>query len=134
MSVAKKIHGEFVCVVCPNGCTIDAEFERSDDGSSRLISFTGAKCPRGEAWIRQEIESPMRTIATSVMVEGGDYILASVRTNRPIPLDRVPAVMDAVRGITLSAPVEIGQVVLTNPADTYTDIIATRNVQKTGPF
>lgn len=125
----KKLHGEFVCVVCPNGCTLDAEFEKSEDGTARIISFTGAKCPRGEEWIRQEIESPMRTIATSVIVKSGDYILASVRTDRPIPLALVPDVMKALQNVTLEAPVRIGQVVLANPAGTDTDVVATREVR-----
>ena len=124
----ERIRGEFICVVCPNGCPIDAEFTRGE--SPRLISHEGAKCKRGEAWIVQEIEMPMRTIASSVLVEGGDYCAASVRTNRPIPLASIPAVMEAVRTVTLQAPVAIGQIVLAHPAGTDTDIIATRNVVK----
>jgi CxxC motif-containing protein len=72
----------------------------------------------------------MRTIATSVPVEGGDCILASVRTARPIPLDKVRAVMDMLRDMTLEAPVRIGQVVANGPAGTDTEIVATRNVKK----
>ena len=130
---AGTLRNEFVCVVCPNGCTIDAEFEPagpSSAGAPKLIAFQGARCARGEAWIKQEIESPMRTIATSVLVKGGDYISTSVRTERPIPLAAVPEVMASLRGVVLDAPVKIGQVVLTNPAGTETDIIATRDVAK----
>jgi CxxC motif-containing protein len=130
MTNVETITGEFICVVCPNGCALDAVFEKVADGPSRLVSFTGAKCPRGEAWIKQEIESPMRTIATSVMVTGGEDLLASVRTNRPIPLGKIPAVMTVLRGITLEAPVKIGQIVAENPARTDTEIIATRNVRQ----
>jgi CxxC motif-containing protein len=130
MTVTGVLNGEFVCVVCPNGCTIDAVFEKLDDGTSRVVSFTGAKCERGGTWLKQEIESPMRTIATSVPVEGGDYLLASVRTARPIPLDKVQTVMDTLRDMTLEAPVRIGQVVANGPAGTDTEIVATRNVKK----
>lgn len=130
MTGAERLQGEFICVVCPNGCALDVTFEKSGDGPSRVVSFTGAKCPRGEAWIKQEIESPMRTIATSVPVRNGDDLLASVRTNRPIPLAKVPAVMEAVRGVTLEAPVKIGQIVAANPAGADTEIIATRNVRR----
>lgn len=129
MSEDKKVvRGEFICVVCPNGCPIDAEFTRGSDGASELLSFSGNGCPKGEAWIRQEIESPMRTIATSVPVRGGDMLLASVRTSAPIPLDKVDAVMEAARSAVLDAPVSIGQVVVRAPAGLDTDIIATRNV------
>lgn len=128
---AKTLRNEFVCVVCPNGCTIDAEFEPGEPGTPpKLISFEGARCARGEMWIKQEIESPMRTIATSVLVRGGDYINASVRTDRPIPLSAVKDIMDAVHNVVLDAPVHIGQVVLANPAGTDTNIVATRDVAK----
>ena len=122
----QHVRGEFICVVCPNGCAIDAEFVKGPP--PRLIAFSGAACKRGEAWILQEIEQPMRTIASNVLVRGGDCINASVRTSKPIPLDAVPAVMEAVRGVVLTAPVHIGQVVVAAPAGTDTDIIATRNV------
>lgn len=124
----ERIKGEFICVVCPNGCPIDAEFTQGE--SPRLISHEGAKCKRGDAWIVQEIEMPMRTIASSVLVEGGDYCTASVRTSRPIPLASIPAVMAALRTVTLQAPVTIGQIVLARPAGTEADIIVTRNVGK----
>lgn len=128
MSDVKHVHGEFICVVCPNGCPIDAEFSKTTDGKSELISFSGNACPKGETWIKQEIESPMRTIATSVPVDGGDLLLASVRTNRPIPLDKVTAVMDEARRVRLTAPVHIGQVIISAPAGVDADIIATRNI------
>ena len=122
------IKGEFICVVCPTGCSIEAEFVR---GARReLIDAKGYRCPRGEKWIKQEIEEPMRTIATSVMVRDGDYINASVRTKDPIPLEKVPAVVESLRGIVLDAPVRIGQVVLHNPSGAETDIVATRNVER----
>lgn len=122
------VKGEFVCVVCPNGCAIDAEFVKGD--SPKLISAEGARCARGNKWVKQEIEEPMRTIATSVLVRNGDYICASVRTQGPVPLEKISRVMDAVRGLVLDAPVHIGQVLVKNPAGTETNIIATRNVAR----
>ena len=124
----QNITGEFLCVLCPNGCSIDVEFIKGPP--PKLLSFEGAKCERGEAWILQEIEQPMRSIASNVLVEGGDYITASVRTSKPIPLDAIPAVMEAVRTVTAKAPVKLGQVLLARPAGTDTDIIATRNVAR----
>jgi CxxC motif-containing protein len=38
--------------------------------------------------------------------------------------------MDALRDMTLEAPVRIGQVVANSPAGADTEIIATRNVKK----
>lgn len=128
--MSETIRGEFVCVVCPTGCSIEAEFERG--ASRKLICAAGYRCARGENWIKQEIERPMRTIATSVPVEGGDYLCASVRTRTPIPLEKIPDVMAVVREAALRAPVHIGQVVVANPAGTDTEVIATRNVARVG--
>jgi CxxC motif-containing protein len=122
--------GEFVCVMCPNGCQIDAEYEAYFP--PRLVAFRGNTCPKGAEWIKQEIESPMRTIATSVPVKGGDFISASVRTNRPIPKDKIFPVMDEIRALgTLPAPLHIGQALLKDPAGTDTDVVVTRGVEAT---
>ena len=34
---------QFTCIVCPNGCEIEAEVE-----NGQVISVTGHPCPRGE--------------------------------------------------------------------------------------
>ena len=129
--MTEVVRGEFVCVVCPNGCAVEAEFVKGGpEGPPRLLSAEGYRCPRGERWIRQEIEEPMRTVSTSVLVGGGDYVCASVRTKNPIPLDKIPEAMDAVRGVVLEAPVHIGDIAVSRPAGTDTDFIVTRNVER----
>ena len=60
----------------------------------------------------------------------GDAPLASVRTDRPIPLARIMDVMEEIRKVTVDAPVEIGAVVLSRPAGCDTDIIVTRSVRR----
>ncbi|MDR1049128.1 MAG: DUF1667 domain-containing protein [Synergistaceae bacterium] len=125
------VKGEFVCVVCPNGCFIEAEYEEAPPGGeAKILSLTGNRCQRGEAWVSQELSAPMRTIATSIPVRGGDFLLASVRTKNPIPLARVRDVMDEIRKQRLDAPLHIGQTVLRNPSGTDTEIIVTREVQR----
>ena len=97
----------FTCIVCPNGCEITAEYE-----GARVGAITGAACPKGEDYVRQELTDPRRTIATSVPVDGGELPLVSVRLNRPIPKKDIFRVMEAVNAVRLQAPVSIGQVVL----------------------
>ncbi|HCL80099.1 MAG TPA: molybdopterin oxidoreductase [Synergistaceae bacterium] len=117
---------EFTCVVCPNGCSIVVEVD--DDETPVVAKVRGNVCKRGEEWARQEVENPLRTIASSVSVSGGDFPLASVRTTRPIPLGKIRDVMETIRQVTLAAPVEIGDVVLVSPAGCDTEVIATRGV------
>lgn len=120
--------GEFLCVVCPNGCTIDAEF--TDKKPPKLIAAEGQRCQRGLDWVTQEIEKPMRTIASSVLVRNGDFLTASVRTDKPIPLDKVMKVVEEIRALCLDAPLRSGEVVIEQPLGVDTNIIVTRSVKR----
>ena len=119
---------EFTCVVCPNGCTIVVDVD--DDETPVVTRVQGNVCRRGESWARQEVENPMRTIASSVPVDKGDFPLVSVRTNRPVPLAKIREVMEEIRRVSLSAPVEIGDVIVPSPAGCDTEVVATRRVRK----
>ena len=122
------IEKEFTCVVCPNGCSIKAEY--AEEKPHKLVSVSGNRCPRGETWVKQEIEAPMRTFSSSVLVRNGDFIEASVRITDPSPLVKIFDVMAEIRKITAEAPLQIGQVLMENPAGTKTKVIVTRNVAK----
>ena len=121
---------EFTCIVCPNGCTITAEAEARGDGTYAVRSVQGAACPRGTAYVEQELTDPRRTIATSVPVDGGGLPLVSVRLNRPIPKKDIFRVMEAVNAVRLQAPVSIGQVVLADVCGLGADVIVTKNVPR----
>ena len=71
---------QFTCIVCPNGCEIEAEVE-----NGQVISVTGHTCPRGEQYVRQELTAPRRTIASSVLVKGGELPVTSVRLTKAVP-------------------------------------------------
>ena len=121
---------EFTCVICPAGCFIEAEL--TGDRPVKLKSLTGHRCEKGEAWVRQEVENPMRTVSGTVTVNNGDFLCASVRTNKPIPLARIPDVMSEIRKLRPEAPLAIGDVLLVNPAGADTEIIVTRTVKRKG--
>ena len=118
---------ELICIVCPNGCQIQAEIEESDN--IQVKEITGHLCDKGPDWAEQEIINPMRTIASSIIVEGGDFPLVSVRTDSPIPLRTIPDIMEAIKSSKAKAPVKIGDIMLKNPAGTSCNIIATRTVR-----
>jgi CxxC motif-containing protein len=118
---------EFLCVVCPNGCDLVVAVE--DTSPPKVLDVTGHLCPRGVDYAVSEVERPLRSIASSVRVRGGEMPLASVRTDRPIPLEAVFGVMEEIRRCVAEAPVRIGDVLLENPAGTVCRILATRNVE-----
>lgn len=113
----------FTCIVCPIGCEIEAEHEGPD-----LISVTGNLCPKGEAYVTQELSDPRRTIATNVSVKGGIMPLASVRLTQPIPRNRIMDVMSEIDKLSLAAPLVIRDVVIKNVLGLDSDVIVTKNV------
>ena len=115
----------FTCIVCPNGCQIEAEYE-----GTNVLSVTGNLCPKGKTYVTQELVDPRRTIASSVRVLGGELPLASVRLNRPVPRDRIFDVMKEISRVTLTAPVRIGDVVVPDVLGLGSDVIVTKNVEK----
>ena len=118
---------EFTCIICPNGCSIEAEVM---DG--QVLSVEGALCPKGREYVRQELTDPQRNIATSVRVMDGGLPLASVRLTKPIPKDRIFDAMDEIKKISLTAPVEAGTVVIAGILGYDSDVIVTKSVDRRG--
>lgn len=130
---------EFTCIICPNGCEIQVQMEEGvrkgtlgeEQGKSPVVcSITGAACPRGEEYVRQELTDPRRNIATSVLVEGGELPLASVRLTSPIPKGMIFKAMEEIKKIHLKAPVQAGTVVIHQLLGQETDVIVTRDVKR----
>ena len=117
---------EYTCVVCPNGCQLRAEIAGAPE--ARLLSVAGNLCPRGARWVRQEVERPMRTFSTSVLLEGGRMPVASVRTLDAVPLKDVLKVRESLRSITLRAPVQAGDIIATEPAGVPCRVAVTRSI------
>lgn len=114
---------EFTCIMCPNGCDIEAVIE---DG--KVISLEGNLCKRGAEYVEQEIVDPKRTIASSVLVKNGELPLVSVRLDAPIPKGMIFDVMKEIAAVTLEAPVAMGDVVIENVLGLGSNVIATKNV------
>lgn len=119
---------EFTCIVCPNGCEITA-----DHDDTTIHSISGALCPKGEAYVKQELTEPKRTIATSVLVLGGELPLVSVRLTEAIPKAMIFDAVKEIQAITLQAPVTAGTVILSNLQNTGVDVITTRSVNAVTP-
>lgn len=120
---------EMTCIVCPNGCTLKLDYEIRE-GKPVLDKVTGNLCPRGLEYARQELLAPKRTIASSVLVEGGALPLVSVRTRGAIPKEKISAVMEEIRKCCVKAPITAGTVLLPNVLGLGADVIATKTVEK----
>ncbi len=119
---------EYTCIMCPIGCDIEALIDDRDI-IPEIISMDGARCEKGEEFVKQELINPMRNIASSVIVSNGDLPLVSVRLSELIPRHQIFDVMKEIKKIELNAPVEIGQVVIKNILGLNSDVIATKNIK-----
>lgn len=117
---------ELICIVCPNGCQLEVTYEVTP--RIKVINVSNHLCDKGETWAANELENPMRHIASSILVEKGTFKLVSVRTETPIPLGDIRKVMRTIKKKKVKPPITINQVLIKNPAGVSTNIIATRNV------
>ncbi len=113
---------EITCIRCPIGCQLLAEI----DGDR--IEVTGNNCPRGAEYGKKEVTNPTRTVTGSVRIANGELPLVSVKTASDIPKDKVLDVMEAIHQCHASAPVSIGDILISDAAGTGVDVIATRDV------
>lgn len=115
---------EFTCIMCPQGCTIEVEAEGKE-----IKNVTGNRCPKGKAYVEQEIVDPKRNIATSVLVKGGTLPLASCRLTAMIPKDRIFDVMAEIRKVKVEAPVSAGDIVIKDVLGLGADVMITKTVE-----
>ena len=119
------MNGEFVCVVCPTSCLITAEWNETE-----VLSITNAQCKLAWNYIPGEIFDPRRTVTTTVVVEGGDLPLVSVKTDKPVPKDQMLDVMDVLSGVTANATLDVGDVIVADVLGTGSNIVATRKIRE----
>ncbi len=111
------------CINCPIGCYLTVQMENGE-----VKEVAGNQCNRGIAYAKMESTNPTRMVCSSVPVTGGLVAQAPVKTRSPIPKK---VIMDSVKtlvGVSLKAPVALGQVVVPNVCGTGVDIIATRSI------
>ena len=84
--------------------------------------------PPGVKYGKMELTHPTRVVTSTVKCEGGPYPRCPVKTDRAVPKELMFRVMEALEGITLTAPVAVGQVVVENVFGTGTNVIATRDM------
>jgi len=114
---------KYVCIICPNSCEIEAEL--SDNGKIRV---KGNLCKKGEDYARKEICSPERGLTATILVDGGNLPLASVKLSKPIPKKLMKQAAAEITKIRVQAPLKIGDVVMKNILGTGADVVVTKNV------
>lgn len=123
----------YLCIGCPLGCRleVDAELdEGSDEGSARgsIVDVRGFACRRGREYAIQEYTAPRRIVTTTVAIAGARWPRLPVRSSAPAPKDKVQAICNALRRLRVSAPVAMGDIIVSNILDSGVDIVASRDM------
>lgn len=113
---------ELICITCPKGCHLKVDVEAN--------KVTGNTCPRGAEYGINEVTHPVRVITSTVKVKNGQIPVVPVKTKTPIPKELNFKCMEEINKATILAPINIGDIVITNILGTGVDIVATRNVEK----
>lgn len=112
---------ELICIVCPRGCHLHVDEENG-------YTVTGNHCPRGAEYGSRELRAPVRTVTSTVKIEGAMYRRCPVRTSEAIPKSLMMDVMKEIEGITAVSPVKRGQVLIENLLGTGADLIVTKDM------
>lgn len=120
---------ELICIGCPLGCNLTVEMD-----GGQVVSVNGNTCKRGDDYARKELTDPRRIVTSTVPVAGGNLPVVSVKTATDIPKNKIRESLLALKGVTLTAPVQIGDVIVENVADTGVDVIATKSISAVETF
>lgn len=112
-----------ICVACPMGCGVTVDI--ADNG--KILSVKGNTCKRGDAYARTEITNPVRSLATTVKVDGGIYNVVPCKSAGALPKDKIMDCMKVINSTEAKAPVKLGDVLIENILDTGINIVATNH-------
>ena len=109
---------KLTCIICPMGCQLTVQLE-----GKQVVSITGNTCPRGKVYAENECTDPQRTVTSTVRCTDGS--LVSVKTDRPIPKEKMAECMARINQAVAKLPISIGDIII---EDVFgSNIVATQN-------
>lgn len=115
---------EIICTVCPRGCHIQVEGE-----GDKILSVEGHGCKRGLEYGSAEFAHPVRILTTTVKLAGVSNDLLPVRSNKPLPKEKLFECMEVIRATEVKVPVKCYDVVISDICGCGVDIVATKTVE-----
>lgn len=112
---------DLVCIVCPRGCRLKVD-------ENNGFTVTGNSCPRGEAYGKQEVTAPVRTVTSTVRISGGIHEMCPVKTDKSVPKEKMFDIMREIAKVELVSPVKCGQVVIQNVCGTEANVVTTKKM------
>ena len=115
---------DLICILCPLGCRVNVKI----DGKT-VRKVLGIKCKKGGEYAKQEIVSPVRVLTTTVKTGRSDAPLVPVRSDKPIPKEKLVPCMREIARHTVDGPVELGQIVIKKILGLEANIVACRSLR-----
>ena len=112
------------CIGCPMGCQLTVTLEGGE-----VKEVKGNTCKRGDDYARKEVTNPTRIVTSTVRVKGGHLAMVSCKTATDIPKGKIFDITHALESVEVTAPVEIGDVLLADVCGTGVDVIATKKIR-----
>lgn len=114
---------EIICTVCPRGCHIQVEGE-----GDQILSVEGYSCKRGLEYGSTEFAHPVRILTTTVKISDQQNDLLPVRSNKPIPKEKLFECMELIRQAQVKLPIHRYDVIIPNICGTGADLVATKTI------
>ncbi|MFX1364507.1 MAG: DUF1667 domain-containing protein [Promethearchaeota archaeon] len=113
---------EIRCIVCPTGCLVHVK-----NINGELI-IEGHSCKRGEEYAREEFIAPKRILTTTMRVEKGFLPLIPVRSDKPIPKEKLGETLKLIAETKTQAPIKMGDILIKNLLGLEINIISSRDM------
>ena len=110
------------CIICPTGCLVRVERVNGE------LIIEGHSCKRGEVYAREEFVSPKRILTTTMRVESGFLPLIPVRSDKPLPKERLQEALKQIAITKIKAPIKMGDILIKDVLGLNTNIIASRDL------
>ncbi len=115
---------ELTCIICPRGCQLSVTMDESAETAPKApfgfgslsssvgeeLSVAGNMCPRGKIYAIMECKNPVRTVTTTARTSDGGVV--AVKTESPIPKDKMMECMALINSCVVELPVRVGDVIL----------------------
>ncbi|MDO4173971.1 MAG: DUF1667 domain-containing protein [Eubacteriales bacterium] len=110
-----------ICITCPKGCHLSVD-------EANEYTVTGNACPRGAAYGKNELLHPVRVVTSTVRVDGYTPPRLPVKTDRPLPKEKMFDCMALINSLTVQPPVQTGQILAANILGTDVNLVAAKTI------
>lgn len=112
---------DLICIGCPKGCLLHVD-------ETKDYEVTGYSCNIGKEYGRRELTDPRRSISSVVSIKNATHPVCPVKTTAPVPKKLMGEAVEALKNITITSPVNIGDVVVKNVCNTGIDWVVTKQM------